>query len=232
MVLENDEEGLSSASWKSAQMNTVRAEAARLCLLALLVSLSACGRVPDVVTASGARTSPPPPTTSPSPPPSPGWQVFTDSQHGFSISYPGGFIFKQEGGADPASGWLVAYRAVDNRFLEGYPPGQVEMGIYTKDAGSLTEWVQKHSDSVCGLPGNTGFFWDVTNMKPVTAAGLPAVSFDEDDTGCSPQATAHVTVLFLGSAYVFRLDWYVSDPNYSAIVEQIAEQMLATFKQL
>jgi hypothetical protein len=33
------------------------------------------------------------------------------------------------------------------------------MNVYTKDAATLVEWVQKHSDSTCGLPNGTGFFW-------------------------------------------------------------------------
>jgi hypothetical protein len=193
----------------------------------LLVVVSACGGVTDHSgSASGARTSPSQ-IASPSPT-SATWQVYADAQYGFSISYPREFTFKKEGGADPARGWLNEYRAVETRFLDAYPPGQVEVGVYTKDADTLSAWVQKHSAASCGLPGNP-FFWATANLKPVTAAGRDAVSFDTDPKGCGPSIAVHNIVFFMSNGYIFQLDWY-ANTTYATTIQGVGQQMLATYK--
>jgi hypothetical protein len=212
----------------------VGVRAACCCLaLVMLAATTACGRAGSVGSgdqaASAARTaSPSAPTVTPSIPA--GWQTYSDEQYGFSIAYPVGFTFKQEGGAFPVRGWLIEYRAVDTRFLSGYPTGQVEMGVYDKDADTLTAWVRKHSDATCGMPNGTGFFWNVTNLTVAPAAGRDAVSFDDDTRGCEgPQATDHFVVFFLGSNHIFRFSWWSSDPAYIPTVQAIAQTMLSSF---
>jgi hypothetical protein len=205
--------------------------------LVLIAAGSACGRSSSV--GAGSQTASTTPSSSPSSSPSAskaspsipsGWKTYSDQTYGFSISYPDTFTFKQEGGAFPARGWLIEYRAVDTRYLGTYPSGQVEMGVYTKDANTLTAWVQKHSDATCGMPNSTAFFWNVSNLKTTTAAGRDAVSFDDNSKGCEgPQSTNHFTVFFLGSNHVFRFNWWASDANYSPTIEAIADKMLASF---
>ncbi len=104
------------------------------------------------------------------------------------------------------------------------------MGIFSKDADTLVAWVQNHSDSTCGLPNGTGFFWGVTDLRTVVAARRGAVSFDDTSTGCSPQAIRHNTVFFLGSGRVFAFAWYSMDPAYGPTISSIAEKMLASLE--
>ena len=166
--------------------------------------------------ASSARIAPPCSVVA-------GHRAYTNSQYGFSLSYPGGYTVEQAGSANPSAGWLAEFRAVDTCFLGSYPRGQVEMGIYTQDADTLTAWVSKHSVARCTDSG--GFFWGVSNLKSVTAAGRDAVAFDEAST-CEGPSTIHDTVLLLKSGKVFRFDWWSTDPNYTATIQGIAQQML------
>jgi hypothetical protein len=120
-------------------------------------------------------------------------------------------------------------RAVDKQFSTGYPPGQVDFGVYSKDADTLEAWVQRHTGP-CGSPNSKAYFWDTTaKLQPATIAGRSAVSFDWDQSSCFGTATLHETALFFGTDYVFRLDWWSTDPNYSSTIQQIAAQMLSTF---
>jgi photosystem II stability/assembly factor-like uncharacterized protein len=180
---------------------------------------------PTSTPASSTRTSPCVPVAPP--PPLATWQAFTNAQYGFAIAYPPGYTLKSEGGANPATGWLAEFRAVDSCYLDVYPPGQVEMGVYTKDADTLTAWVNKHSVAKCTDPG---FFPGVSNMRSVTVAGRDALAFDDVYTGCEFSGVVHTTVLLLGSGNVFRIDWWATDPNYAPTLQAIADQMLASLK--
>ncbi len=125
----------------------------------------------------------------------------------------------------------MLYRAVDNCYLGGYPPGQVELGVYTKDADTLNAWVQKHSDTDCGGANSTAFIFGVSSLTATTAAGHDAVSFDDQGSGCGgPAYKGHSTVFFLDLQHVFMLDWWTSGPDHAPTVQAIGSQMLATFK--
>ncbi len=203
-------------------------------LLVLAISSSVgCGRAPnaaDLTSPSPVQSSPSPgssPSPSPNATPTAAWQVYSDPQFGFKISYPPDFVVPSPDSNVPRP-WLRELRAVDQRFIAQYPPGQVEFGLYTEDAASPTAWVQKHSGP-CGSPGNQAFFWDKAgNLQAVAAAGHAAVSFDWDMSSCGSPIVVRETVLFLSSGFVFRFDWWASDANYLSTLQPIADQMLAS----
>src|SRR5260370_41705379 len=79
-----------------------------------------------------------------SPQPSATWQSYTDSNYHFTIAYPANFTFQPEHGL-PGTGLLMTYRTVDPIYLSTYPPGQIEIAIYSQDASNVADWVTKHS---------------------------------------------------------------------------------------
>jgi hypothetical protein len=117
----------------------------------------------------------------------------------------------------------MAYRAVENQYLQGYPPGQIEIAIYSKDADSLSGWVAKHS----GPPtsSNQNRYWnDPTNQSAVRVNGRDGFSFDWlPDVG---GATIHSTAVFLHAKYVLVLQWWSADSTYAATVKQYHSRML------
>jgi hypothetical protein len=125
----------------------------------------------------------------------------------------------------------MLYRAVDSCYLDRYPPGQVEMGVYTKDADTPAAWVQKHSDPDCGVVGSKAFIFGVSNLTSVTVAGHDGTSFDQKWSGCGgPAGKGQATAFFLSSKYVFMLGWWTASADYAPTMQAIASQMLATFK--
>ena len=124
---------------------------------------------------------------------------------------------------------LALYRAVDNCYVN-YPSGQVELGVFTYDATSLTAWVQKHSDVACAGANPTAFIFGVSNLHTASAAGRPAVSFDDKFSGCGgPAGTGQETAFLLTAKYVFMLGWWSSGPAYAQTIRGLASEMLGTF---
>jgi hypothetical protein len=119
----------------------------------------------------------------------------------------------------------MGYRAVDPAYLNTYPPGQIELAIYTKDADTLGGWVAKHS----GPPTSSSMtrYWTAaTNQTPVTVNGQSGLSFDW--VGDMGPPTIHDTAVFLGSAYILEVDWWSTDPSYAATLQEYHQQMLAS----
>lgn len=201
---------------------------ARSGLLGGLILVCACGSPPSsgvVTSASSVRTdTPSPPAASPSPTGS--WQTYTDPKYGFSISYPPGFAFQDQGEGPP--GGLQLYRAVDNRYLNGEPPGQVELGLYPMDADTLSAWITKHTGP-SSAAASQAFYWETTaNVTPTSAAGRPAISFDNSSPG--GPTTLHATVFQQGSSRVVLFDWWSADQSYLETIQLLAQQMLASFQ--
>lgn len=193
-----------------------------------------CGRsVPSLQVLPTASPSPTE-TSSPLPtaPPTEGpWQTYTDKDYGFSIDYPPSFVvefFDTTG----RQGWLKEMRFVDKEFFgtEEYPAGQVELGVYLKDADTLNEWVSKHStasDVAFQTDRSTYYFFDVRNVSHVTAVGRSAVSFDSPPHGDAP--ALHALAFFSGS-FVFRIDWFAEESSYATTIRPIFERMLASYR--
>jgi hypothetical protein len=164
----------------------------------------------------------------PSPTTPVGWQTYMDAQFGFSIAYPNGSTLQDEG-SSPGS--LQSYRAFDAKFTDanGYPRGQVEFGIYTKDASTLVDWVTRHTGPPAGPTASPLPYWDATsNLHSTTASGRDAIYF-EWATASGP-TTIHVIAFFWKSSYVFRLDWWAVDSTYLSMMEATGRQMLNSFQ--
>ncbi len=123
----------------------------------------------------------------------------------------------------PGTGLLMAYRAVDSSYLSTYPPGDIGVVIYSKDADTLSGWITKHS----GPPTTSSptRYWTAgANQTPVTVDGRDGLSFDwVPDTG---GFTLHATAIFHRAAYVLVLQWWSVDPSYAATLERYHKRML------
>lgn len=161
-------------------------------------------------------------TSSPSASPtSTQWPVYSDATYHFSVSYPTGFTFQTEHG-DPASGLVQAFRTFDPIYLNTYPPGQIEIAIYARDATTTAEWITKHSAPASSTDPKR--YWSpVSNETSVTIAGTSGVSFDwVPDTWTTP---VHSTAVLLGTGYVLVLQWWSKDPAYESTLKADYSQM-------
>ena len=192
-------------------------------LVLLPVALSGCGRAPDESTGSPSASTVATPSAPASPSSSPSqWLLYTDTEYHFSVSYPPGFTFLRGHGDSGASGLLMTYRAVDPIYVNTYPPGQIEIAIYTQDASTPPDWVTKHSAPATST--EKGRYWSpVTNEAAATLAGKAAVSFDwVPDTWST---SVHSTAVFLGTSYVLVLQWWAKDETYAPTLRADYTQM-------
>jgi hypothetical protein len=173
---------------------------------------------------SGRRVVSQPPSATPFTPET--WPRRDDPDFQFSVSYPPNFSLQRQHGI-PGTGLVMAYRAVDNTYLAAYPPGQIEIAIYLKDADSLSMWVARHSGPPSSSSANR--YWDAaTNQGAVRVDGRDGLTFDwRPDTG---QATIHATAVFLRATYVLVLQWWSTDPAYAATVQQYHKRMVADLR--
>jgi hypothetical protein len=119
---------------------------------------------------------------------------------------------------------LGGYRAVDNAYLKGYPLGQIEITIYSKDAETLDGWVTKHS----GPPSSREKtrYWSPVNYRvSVRAASRDGLLFDVVPVAGGPPI--HCTAMFLGAAYVLIVSWWSDNATYGTTLQQYDLQMLA-----
>jgi hypothetical protein len=131
------------------------------------------------------------------------------------------------------SAWLMEYRVVEDRYASGYPLGQIEFGVYTRDADTPRHWLAGHTSNVAYQSDNTHFFDVTTNVGYTTVSGRQAVTWDAPPEG-EVGASVHDTAFFYSTAYVFRLDWWskdtiTTDATFPTALAADAGQMLATF---
>jgi hypothetical protein len=125
-------------------------------------------------------------------------------------------------------GMLLAMRTVQASYAgRRAAPTQIDFHVFTKDADTLTAWVQKHSGP-CDRPASAPYYWVKTsNLTPTKVAGAEALSFDWG--ACTSSMLLHSTVFFMGP-YIFELDWFTTDPTYASIAQETGQQMLASFR--
>jgi hypothetical protein len=142
------------------------------------------------------------------------WPQYADQQYGFTVSYPPGFTFQPQHG-DPSSGMLMTYRVVANEYLQTYPPGQIELGVYVRDAPTVGDWINKHSGPASS--SDPLRYWaPPSNTLLTTVAGKDGLSFDWiPDTG-SP--TIHAVAVFLSTS-VLLVEWWSTDSSYTKTIE-------------
>ncbi|MGH7866422.1 MAG: hypothetical protein ACREP9_02055 [Candidatus Dormibacteraceae bacterium] len=121
----------------------------------------------------------------------------------------------------------MGYRIVDTAYWNGYPPGQIEIGIYSKDYSTLAGWATRHSGP--STSSSNSRYWNaVTNEATASAGGHDALEFDwVPDSGSS---TIHDTAFFLGTAYVMTVSWWSNDPTYAPALEGYHRRMLTDLK--
>jgi hypothetical protein len=120
------------------------------------------------------------------------------------------------------------YRVVDNRYLTGEPPEQVDLAILTMDADNLTAWIKKHTGS-SSAPPSQQYYWESTsNVVATTAAGRSAVRFDNSAQGFP--ATVHGIIFLLTPSRIFNLAWWSTRAESATTIGSVAQEMLASFK--
>jgi hypothetical protein len=185
------------------------------------LALAACGRVAEGAAATTAQASAST-TVSASQVASP-WPIYNDPTYHFAVTYPSGFSFQTEHGVS-GSGLVMAYRTVETKYLNAYPPGEISIGIYSKDATTLSGWVTKHSGPQ--TPSDPNRYWtSATNQTPVTVGGKSGLSFDWPSINGT--TTFHSTAFFLGTAYVLVSGWWSADSSYGATLKGYHQQMLS-----
>jgi hypothetical protein len=121
----------------------------------------------------------------------------------------------------------MTYRALDAAYLNTYPPGQVEIAVYSRDSDTLIAWVTKHSGPSSSTDP-TRYWTPVTNEVGAVVAGRDGLSFDWiPDQG---DRTVHATIAFLGTTYVFLIEWWATDPSYAATVHTDFQQMVSSLQ--
>ncbi|MDO8612550.1 MAG: hypothetical protein Q7R32_06965 [Dehalococcoidia bacterium] len=174
-------------------------------------------------------------TTEP-PEPTPGvpvdWLTYTDPDFAFNIGYPPQFVWDDTVFDSLPPGVLKFLRFVDSHFASGYPPGQVTLSVFARDADTPAEWVFKHSAE--GAPpadveSKQLYFFNVTNVRSVTVAGRSALAFDWAVESEGTQALHHVA--FFSGPRVMVFGWEASDPSYAATAESTFNGIIETYKE-
>jgi hypothetical protein len=118
-------------------------------------------------------------------------------------------------------------RAVDSQYLANYPPGQVQIALYSMDADTLRGWINKHiGPQVSNDPQH---YWDTTsNVTDVTMAGLPALAFDYALIGPEAPETNHAVAVMHGSNYVLVVEWWAYQASYRATIGNVGQGMVTS----
>ncbi len=199
---------------------------------------NAVGSASPSASASGSPTpvasaSPSQPQASPSPPvdglvrceglPN---QTFTSDTFRFTIGCPNGFsweTFKQ------SPGRLFSARAVDDKYLNGYPAGQVEISVAANSGNSIRDWIASHIGPQGS--GDANHFWDSTsNPTDIQVAGRPAVSFDYVLVGPEGPPTFQAVAFVLPEGSVLLMDWWAYSADYRPVIASVAQQMIGTIQ--
>lgn len=138
-----------------------------------------CGSAPTSSTGAARPTATAPSATaSPTPPPAAALvackdmpdQIYVNYDFGFSISCPSDFTWQTYAANQPIPALVFHYRAFDSQYLANYPPGQVQIALYSMDADTLRGWINKHIGPQ--MSTDPQHYWDTTsNVTDVTMAG-------------------------------------------------------------
>ena len=152
-------------------------------------------------------------------------QVFTIGAYGITVPCPAGFSWEIFGSPYQEPSWRYRSRLVATRFAAADPPGQLELGAYSRDAADLRGWIAHHT----GEPMSTspGVYWDsVANLTDSAVGGAPAVSFDYTRRGPDGPPGFHAVAFFVGSDSVFVIDWWTFSSGYSESVAGAAREVV------
>jgi hypothetical protein len=193
----------------------------------------------SVSPAAGASASAP--TTSPSPTPpsassSPAsgdalvkcedmpQQTYTSENFRFTIACPTNFSWQT---LRPIPGRLFDARSVDDKYLNGYPAGQVEISVAVNGGNSLSDWVASHIGRAGS--GDANHFWDsISNSADIQIAGRPAIGFDYVLVGPESPVNFHAAAFVLPEGSMFLIDWWAYSSDYAPAIASVAQQMIAS----
>lgn len=183
--------------------------------------------------ASPARTASPQPGSSPT---SPNEtlvkcidlkdQRYTSTEYGFTVQCPAGFWWGTFHGV-PA-GWLSAYRTVDDRYVNGYPPGQIELGVRNFDSDTLRHWIDQRVGPPLSTDGS--HIWDsVSNVREISVAGSAGFAFDCIMTGPESPDNFRAVALVLQSKFVLVIDWWAyASTGYGPAIGKVADALVSS----
>lgn len=188
---------------------------------------------PSASASASPAASPSQPQVSPSPPAAtlvrcedlPD-RTFTTDAYRFTIGCPANFSWQTFGAAP---GRLFDARAVDDRYLNGYPAGEVDISVVANGGNSLRDWVASH----IGQQGSAdaAHFWDSTsNLADIQIAGRPAIGFDYVLVGPESPVNFHATAVVLPEGSVLLIDWWAFSGDYGPAIAAVAQQMIASIQ--
>jgi len=123
-------------------------------------------------------------------------------------------------------GRLFSARVVDDRYLTGYPAGEVDIATVLNSGNSLNDWVAAHIGKPYTADGN--HFWDSTsNLTSIQIDGRPAIGFDYVMVGPDGPAAFHAAAFLLPEGSVFLIDWWAFSGDYATVIAGVAQQMIA-----
>jgi hypothetical protein len=119
-------------------------------------------------------------------------------------------------------------RAVEDRYKNGYPAGQIEFGVRTLDADTLRHWIDSHTGDPMAADGY--HIWNsVSNVRDVSIAGPAAIAFDYVMTGPESPNDFHAVALILQSKFVFVIDWWAyAASGYGPTIGKVADVVVAS----
>lgn len=152
-------------------------------------------------------------------------QTYTNDTYRFTIECPSNFSWL----ALNSPGRLFSARIVDDRYLTGYPAGEVDVAAVLNSGNSLNDWVVSHT----GKPfsPDTTHFWDSTsNLRTIQIDGRPAIGFDYVDVGPDGPPAFHASAFLLPEGSVFLITWWSFSADYAPAIADVAQQMIASIQ--
>jgi hypothetical protein len=153
-------------------------------------------------------------------------QTYTSDTYRFTIDCPSNFSWQTYAGS-PAR--LFHARAVDDRYLSGYPAGEVEVSVAPNVGNSLNDWVASH----IGKPSTAdpNHFWDSTSgLNAIQIDGRPAIGFDFVLVGPESPTNFHAAAFLLPEGSVFFIVWWSYSADYAPTIAGVAQQMIASIQ--
>jgi hypothetical protein len=152
--------------------------------------------------------------------------TFTSDTFRFSVGCPANFSWQTYA---PMRGRLFDARSVDDKYLSGYPAGEVDISVVANSGNSLRDWVASH----IGPPssGDTNHFWDSTsNLADIQIAGRPALGFDYVLVGPEGPPIFQAAAFVLPEGSVLLMDWWAYSSDYRPVIGSVAQQMIASIQ--
>ena len=153
-------------------------------------------------------------------------QTFTSDDFRFSIGCPSNFSWQTFG---QGIGRLFNARSVDDKYLNGYPAGEVDIAVVANSGNSLRDWVASHTGQPS--PSDMNHFWDSTsNLTDIQIAGRPAIGFDYVVVAPDSPVNFHAAGFVLPEGSVLLIDWWAFSSDYGPVIASVAQQMIASIQ--